>query len=86
MRMAAHSQDEFLVAVQLAGCEPDVMAEAAKLNEDRGATIIDKCASSVKKVTNGDAGSALIRNMQLAARLIAATVSKTVTLKMRTGG
>ena len=62
MRMAAHSQDEFPVAVQLAGCEPDVMAEAARLNEDRGATIIDiNMGCPVKKVTNGDAGSALMK-------------------------
>src|ERR1700712_376874 len=37
LRMASHTPDEFPVSVQLAGCEPDVMAEAAKLNEDRGA-------------------------------------------------
>src|SRR5277367_5139201 len=41
LRMASHTPEEFPMAVQLAGCEPDVMAEAAKLNEYRGAQIID---------------------------------------------
>ena len=89
MKMATHSVDEFPVAVQLAGCEPEIMAEAARLNEDLGATIIDiNMGCPVKKVTNGDAGSALMRDLRLAARLIAATVKAVkipVTLKMRTG-
>src|SRR5690349_2222081 len=52
--------DEAPIAVQLAGCEPDVMAEAAKLNEDRGAKIIDiNFGCPVKKVVNGHAGSSL---------------------------
>src|ERR1700753_2389333 len=41
MRMASFSADEYPFAIQLAGCDPAVMAEAAKLNEDRGAQIID---------------------------------------------
>ena len=50
------------VSVQLAGCEPRVMAEAAKLNEDRGAAIIDiNMGCPVRKVVNGWAGSALMR-------------------------
>ena len=89
MKMATHSVDEFPVAVQLAGCEPEIMAEAARLNEDLGATIIDiNMGCPVKKVTNGDAGSALMRDLRLAARLITATVKAVkipVTLKMRTG-
>ena len=45
------------VSLQLAGCEPHVMAEAAKLNEQRGAAIIDiNMGCPVKKVVNGDAG------------------------------
>src|SRR4051812_14635238 len=36
-RMSANTPDEFPMAVQLAGCEPDVMADAARLNEDSGA-------------------------------------------------
>lgn len=77
------------VSMQLAGCEPRVMAEAARLNEDRGAAIIDiNMGCPVKKVVNGHAGSALMRDLALAARLIDATVravSVPVTLKMRMG-
>jgi tRNA-dihydrouridine synthase B len=77
------------VSLQLAGCEPDVMAEAAKLNEQRGAAIIDiNMGCPVKKVVNGDAGSALMRDLPLAAAIIEATVKAVkvpVTLKMRLG-
>jgi tRNA-dihydrouridine synthase B len=77
------------VSLQLAGCEPRVMAEAAKLNEQRGAAIIDiNMGCPVKKVVNGEAGSALMRDLPLAARLIDATVKAVkvpVTLKMRMG-
>ena len=77
------------VSVQLAGCEPHVMAEAAKLNEQRGAAIIDiNMGCPVRKVVNGDAGSALMRDLPLAARLIEATVKAVkvpVTLKTRMG-
>src|SRR5262244_355594 len=41
LQMAARDETENPMAVQLAGCEPEVMAEAARLNEDRGAHIID---------------------------------------------
>ena len=77
------------VSLQLAGCEPHVMAEAARLNEQRGAAIIDiNMGCPVKKVVNGDAGSALMRDLKLAAQIIEATVkavSVPVTLKMRMG-
>ncbi|MEP6982419.1 MAG: tRNA dihydrouridine synthase DusB [Sphingomicrobium sp.] len=77
------------VSLQLAGCEAEVMAEAARLNEQRGAAIIDiNMGCPVKKVVNGDAGSALMRDLPLAARLIDATVKAVevpVTLKMRMG-
>ena len=77
------------VSLQLAGCEPHVMAEAAKLNEQRGAAIIDiNMGCPVRKVVNGDAGSALMRDLPLAAALIEATVKAVkvpVTLKMRMG-
>src|SRR6478752_5522864 len=77
------------VSLQLAGCEPQVMAEAARLNEQRGAAIIDiNMGCPVKKVVNGDAGSALMRDLPLAARLIEATVKAVkvpVTLKTRMG-
>jgi len=76
-------------AVQLAGCEPDIMAEAAKLNEDMGAKIIDiNFGCPVKKVVNGYAGSALMRDEKKAAEIIEAVVKAVnvpVTVKMRTG-
>ena len=77
------------VSMQLVGCEPEQMAEAARLVEDRGAAIIDiNMGCPVKKVVNGDAGSALMRDLPLATRLIAATVNAVkvpVTVKMRMG-
>ncbi|MBV9859409.1 MAG: tRNA dihydrouridine synthase DusB [Alphaproteobacteria bacterium] len=87
--MAASCADEQPMAVQLAGCEPRVMAEAARLNADRGARIIDiNFGCPVKKVVNGHAGSALMRDELHAARILEATVKAVdvpVTLKMRTG-
>jgi tRNA-dihydrouridine synthase B len=89
MTMAKNCPEEQPMAVQLAGCEPHVMAEAAKLNADRGAALIDiNFGCPVKKVVNGQAGSALMREEALAARILEATVkavSLPVTLKMRTG-
>jgi tRNA-dihydrouridine synthase B len=77
------------MAVQLAGCEPEVMAEAARLNAERGAALIDiNFGCPVKKVVKDYAGSALMRDLRLAARILEATVqavSVPVTLKMRTG-
>jgi len=87
--MAQSTPEEFPMAVQLAGCEPTVMAEAAKLNEDRGAALIDiNFGCPVKKVVNGHAGSSLMRDEVHAAKILEATVkavSLPVTLKMRTG-
>ncbi|WP_246210289.1 tRNA dihydrouridine synthase DusB, partial [Wolbachia endosymbiont of Atemnus politus] len=78
-----------LTAVHLAGCEPNVMAEAAKLNEDMGVKIKDiNFGCPVKKVVNGYAGSALMRDEKKAAEIIEAVVkavSVPVTVKMRTG-
>lgn len=89
LRMAASEPEEVPMAVQLAGCEPGVMAEAARLNVDRGAAIIDiNMGCPVKKVVNGWAGSALMRDEGHAARILEAVVeavSVPVTLKMRTG-
>jgi len=86
---AGISEEERPVSVQLAGCKPEVMAEAARLNEELGADIIDiNMGCPVKKVTGGHAGSALMRDLEHAACLIEATVGATslpVTLKMRTG-
>jgi len=87
--MAKNSPEEFPMSVQLAGCEPQVMADAAKLNEDRGAAIIDiNFGCPVKKVVNGHAGSSLMRDEVHAAKILEATakaVRLPVTLKMRTG-
>lgn len=89
LRMAEHTPEEFPMAVQLAGCEPEVMAEAAKLNEDRGAALIDiNFGCPVKKVVSGHAGSSLMRDEAHATRILEATVKAVrvpVTLKMRTG-
>lgn len=89
MQMIQHSEDENPVSVQLAGCEPDVMGEAARLNEDRGAHIIDiNFGCPVKKVVNGHAGSALMKDEIHAAKILEATVKAVnipVTLKMRMG-
>jgi nifR3 family TIM-barrel protein len=77
-------------SVQLAGCDPAVMAEAAKLAVGRGARIVDiNFGCPVKKVAVGQqAGSALMRDEIGAARILEATVkavSVPVTLKMRMG-
>lgn len=89
LQKAAWHPAEEPVSMQLAGCNPREMAEAAKLNEDRGAAIIDiNMGCPVKKVVNGDAGSALMRDLPLAASLIEATVKAVkvpVTVKMRMG-
>ncbi len=89
MTMAANCLEEQPMAVQLAGCEPQVMAEAARLNADRGAALIDiNFGCPVKKVVNGHAGSALMRDEAHAGRILEATVKAVdlpVTLKMRTG-
>lgn len=88
-RMASFDPSEFPFAIQLAGCDPEVMAEAAKLNEDRGAQMIDiNFGCPVKKVVGGNAGSALMREVPLATKILQAVVKAVkipVTLKMRTG-
>lgn len=75
--------------VQLAGCEPHWMAEAARVAEGAGARIIDiNMGCPAKRVIGGYAGSALMRDLDHAARLIEATVqaaSVPVTVKMRLG-
>jgi tRNA-dihydrouridine synthase B len=77
------------VSMQLVGCEPEQMGEAAKLAEDKGAAIVDiNMGCPVRKVVNGDAGSALMAKPKLARELIEATVKAVkvpVTLKMRMG-
>lgn len=89
IQKAAWDKVEEPVSMQLVGCAPHEMAEAAKLSEQKGAAIIDiNMGCPVRKVTSGDAGSALMRDLPLAASLIKATVdavSVPVTVKMRMG-
>ena len=88
-KMAKAEGGEYLMSVQLAGCDPDMMALAAKMNEDLGAPIIDiNMGCPAKKVVGGMAGSALMQDLDHARKIIAATVKAVnipVTLKMRTG-
>jgi tRNA-dihydrouridine synthase B len=76
-------------ATQIAGCDPVVMADAAKICEDNGADIIDiNMGCPVKKVVNGYAGSALMKDEKLAYKIIESVVNAVrvpVTLKMRKG-
>ena len=90
LRMARVVDDAGPNAVQLAGCDPAAMAEAARIAVGQGATLIDiNFGCPVKKVAVGQsAGSALMRNEVAAARLLEATVNAVpvpVTLKMRMG-
>jgi tRNA-dihydrouridine synthase B len=89
LQKAAWDRLEEPVSMQLIGCTPYEMGEAAKLSQDRGAAIIDiNMGCPVRKVVNGDAGSALMRDVKLASAIIDATVKAVdvpVTLKMRMG-
>lgn len=88
-KAAADYTGEFPMVVQLAGCEPQIMAEAARINADRGATIIDiNFGCPVKKVVNNFSGSALMKDEILAAKIMEETVRAVdipVTVKMRLG-
>ncbi|MEG3086327.1 tRNA dihydrouridine synthase DusB [Sphingomonas sp. PB4P5] len=89
LQKAAWHVSENPVSMQLVGCTPYEMGEAAKLSQDRGAAIIDiNMGCPVRKVTNGDAGSALMRDLDNAANIIRGVVDAVtvpVTLKMRMG-
>ncbi|MCW7537349.1 tRNA dihydrouridine synthase DusB [Aquabacterium sp. A7-Y] len=91
-RRANHNGEVAPIAVQIAGTEPIMMAEAAAYNIDRGAQIIDiNMGCPAKKVCNKWAGSALMQDETLALRIVEAVVTACaprgvpVTLKMRTG-
>lgn len=91
-RRANHEGEVAPIAVQIAGTEPIMMAEAAAYNIDRGAQIIDiNMGCPAKKVCNKWAGSALMQDETLATRIVEAVVTAClphgvpVTLKMRTG-
>ena len=81
--------DNYLSAIQIAGCEPAVMSDAAKICENNGADLIDiNMGCPVKKVVNGYAGSALMKDELLAKKILEAVTSAVnipVTLKMRKG-
>ena len=89
LRMSEREADEGLLAVQLAGREPEIMAEAARLAQDRGADIIDlNFGCPVKKVVKDLVGAALMRDEAHAAKIFEAVVRAVklpVTLKMRMG-
>src|SRR5574343_605482 len=78
-----------ICVVQIAGCDPDVMALAAKINQDLGADVIDiNFGCPVKKVINGNAGSALMKNPDLAKQIVDEVVKAVkipVTVKTRMG-
>ena len=91
-RRANHTGEPGPIAVQIAGTEPQMMADAAVYNIDRGAQIIDiNMGCPAKKVCNKWAGSALMQDEALAMRIVEAVVAASaprgvpVTLKMRTG-
>lgn len=89
LRRADHSGETEPISVQIAGADPAQMAEAARLNVERGAQIIDiNMGCPAKKVCNVAAGSALLRDEALVARILRAVVDAVdvpVTLKTRTG-
>jgi tRNA-dihydrouridine synthase B len=84
-----HRGEASPVSVQIAGSDPAMMAEAARINAAEGAQIIDiNMGCPAKKVCNVAAGSALLSDEPLVARILAAVVSAVdvpVTLKIRTG-
>jgi tRNA-dihydrouridine synthase B len=84
-----HAGEPDPVSVQIAGTVPDVLAAAAKYNVDHGAQIIDiNMGCPAKKVCNAWAGSALMKDEALVARILSAVVRAVdvpVTLKIRTG-
>ncbi|MFN9389018.1 MAG: tRNA dihydrouridine synthase, partial [Betaproteobacteria bacterium] len=88
-RRRNHEGEVAPVAVQIAGADPVAMAEAARFNVDEGAQIIDiNMGCPAKKVCNVAAGSALLRDEALVARIVesvVAAVEVPVTLKIRTG-
>ncbi len=88
-RRTDHVGEVAPIAVQIAGADPALMADAARYNVDRGAQVIDiNMGCPAKKVCNAAAGSALLADEPLVARILAAVVAAVpvpVTLKIRTG-
>jgi nifR3 family TIM-barrel protein len=88
-RLRAEAPGVGMHVVQLAGCEAKWMAEGARIAEGGGADVIDiNMGCPARSVIGGQAGSALMRDLDLALKLIEATVAAVkipVTLKMRLG-
>ncbi|AVZ80054.1 tRNA dihydrouridine synthase DusB [Zoogloeaceae bacteirum Par-f-2] len=89
-RRANHEGEVAPISVQIAGADPAMMAEAARYNAEHGAQIIDiNMGCPAKKVCNVMAGSALLQDEPLVARILEAVVKAVpdtpVTLKFRTG-
>ena len=88
-KLSTDAAAEFPFSLQIAGWDPQIMAEAAKIGEDMGAAILDiNMGCPARKVTGKLAGSALMQDEDLCARIFAAVrgaVSIPVTVKMRLG-
>jgi tRNA-dihydrouridine synthase B len=88
-RRANHEGEVDPISVQIAGADPQMLADAAKYNVDQGAQIIDiNMGCPAKKVCNVMAGSALLKDEPLVTRILEAVVRAVdapVTLKIRTG-
>jgi tRNA-dihydrouridine synthase B len=88
-RRANHEGEVDPIAVQIVGADPELLAEAAKYNVDQGAQIIDiNMGCPAKKICNVFAGSALLKDEALVARILETVVGAVdvpVTLKIRTG-
>jgi tRNA-dihydrouridine synthase B len=89
LRRANHEGETLPRSIQIVGADPDMLAKAAKFNQDQGAEIIDiNMGCPAKKVCNMLSGSALLKDEPLVAKIISATVTAVsipVTLKIRTG-
>jgi len=89
LKKCQKDQQQSPLAVQIAGCDPEVMAQAAQLCEDFGADLIDiNFGCPVKKVVNGFAGSALMKDEDLATKIMESVVKAVklpVSVKMRLG-
>lgn len=89
LRRANHDGETLPISIQIAGADPIQMGEAARFNEAEGAEIIDiNMGCPAKKVCNVSAGSALLKDEPLVARILEAVVNAVsipVTLKIRTG-
>jgi tRNA-dihydrouridine synthase B len=89
IRRGNHEGEVEPKVIQIAGADPEMMAEAARYNVDKGAHIIDiNMGCPAKKICNVYAGSALLKDEPLVARIVDAVVKAVdvpVTLKIRTG-